>query len=495
MKLNTLKILFLFLGHSFLSKPSYSQNIDSITNKTWYKKINQTFGSVSTGQGDAVNLANYGSFEPANGAYKFNFFGPLGNTEKRKIAFFNVNISGKVIGDNSAVLFNNSKFNSGTTFGTKLHFPISPYPVFSGNEIDTLNRKIKLLTDDTLNKKRHYKEEFSRERLRIVKQNDSVKLVNIKTQLHKTLAKIESVNNQLLRLSSGDTVQILKLTDSYLSLFKTKQQLYSDSISLADKITTTDTMLVDDNLRKQTINAFGYAIDTAYKSKRDALEMSVTVRGYTMLWLTIVANIERKKYYTFKDILPFEKQLSENKFTTSTFGLELNFANFTGKKGSPLPTDKASSISIGNLGLVRTHNNNIGDLSTTELSDSRKYTATDSTHSLSTKYNVYTDSITEYKAWKLYGNYYYSLGERRTMAIHLFPDVEFRDSKEYPFNLGVGFIFAIKNTKDKSLFNVEIFGKLMDIRKALQHDEKSLINRNQIGINFGIPINLLNKKK
>lgn len=493
MKTETIKLLFIFAAVVFLSSALYAQP-DSITNKTWYKKINQTFGSVATGQGDAVNLANYGSFEPANGAYKFNLFGPLGNTEKKKVPFFNVNITGKVIGDNSSVLFSNSKFNSGTTFGAKLHFPISPFPVFSGNEMDTINRKVKLLTDDTINKKRQYREEFSYERLRIVKQNDSVKLVNIKTQISRKVTEIDTIKNQLQRLSASDTVQLLKLTDSYLDLFKKKQHLLSDSIILADRITTTDTLLVDDNLRKQIINGLGYVTDTAYKSKRDALEMSVTVKGYTMLWVTIVANIERKKYYNFKDVLPFAEQLARNKFTRSTIGLELNFTSFTGKKGNPLPNDKASSVSIGNIGLVRTHNNNIDDLSTTELSDSRKFTSRDSTHSLATKYNVYTDDITEYNAWNLYGNYYYSLGKSRTIAIHIFPDVEFRDTKEYPFNVGFGMIFSIKNKKDNSLLNVEIFGKLIDVGKALPQDEKSLINRNQIGINFGVPINLVNKK-
>src|SRR5262245_6531541 len=43
-----------------------------------YKKLNQSFSNLATGQGDAIALTNYGSFEPVNGEFKLNVFGPIG---------------------------------------------------------------------------------------------------------------------------------------------------------------------------------------------------------------------------------------------------------------------------------------------------------------------------------------------------------------------------------------------------------------------------------
>lgn len=480
----------------FLTKNIAAQPRDSITNKTWYKKINQVFGVVATGQGDAINLANYGSFDPVNGAYKLNVFGPLTKTDNRKAVFFNINAAGKIIGDNSGVLFNNSKFNSGTAFGGKLHFPITPVPFFSANEIDTISRKIKLLHDDIKIKKKQYAEMYDSSRLAVVNRNEKVKMVNIITQMGMLDDQLTTVKKQLDTVNSLDTANVLILTTSYLDLFKKRQQLYTDSIGLADKIAVSDNLLVDGLTRQNIINGLNYSADTAYANKREGLEMSVGVPGYKMLWFSLVTNVERKKYYTFNDAAPFTNQFAELKFTTSAFGVELNFSQFGGSRKNLFSTTKKSFFILWNIGVVRTLNNNIGDLTTTELTDSRKHVSGDSTHSLGTKYNVYIDPIIEYRAWKLYGNFYRSLGENRNAAVHFFSDVEFRDNNINPFNIGLGFVIAVKNKKDNSLFNIEFFGKLIDVGKALPQDEAKLINRNQIGINFGIPVNLsINNKQ
>ena len=51
-------------------------------------------------------------------------------------------------------------------------------------------------------------------------------------------------------------------------------------------------------------------------------------------------------------------------------------------------------------------------------------------------------------------------------------------------------LFAFKNKKDNSVLNIEFYGKLIDIGKALPTEESSFINRNEIGIHIGLPINI-----
>jgi len=75
------------------------------------------------------------------------------------------------------------------------------------------------------------------------------------------------------------------------------------------------------------------------------------------------------------------------------------------------------------------------------------------------------------------------------MALHFFPDVELRDTKQNPFNIGLGLVFSMKNKKDAPAVNVELYAKLVDAGKALAGTEDRLINRNEIGFHVGVPLN------
>ena len=51
----------------------FSQSDDEIiTTRTWYKKLNNAFGTIATGQSNAVNMVNYVSFDPVNGSFRLN---------------------------------------------------------------------------------------------------------------------------------------------------------------------------------------------------------------------------------------------------------------------------------------------------------------------------------------------------------------------------------------------------------------------------------------
>ncbi|HSU28154.1 MAG TPA: hypothetical protein VLJ68_07220 [Chitinophagaceae bacterium] len=478
-----------FLGMSIFS---YAQKDDSISNKTWYKILNKTFATIATGQGEAANLATYGSFEPTAGSFKFNFFGPIIKNDSAKAAFFNISAGGDLIGGNSGILFSNSKFNSGMNISGKLHLPIYRELHSSGNELDSISTKIKILDQDRSAEKRNVIANSDPEYILINYRNNSTKLLNITKDIEHANMILDSLKT-ILSNTPADTARILKLTDTLILLSAKQRQRYTDSDVLKNKVDSLDELISDNLLPIEILNKKIYMIDDLFDSKREALEMSVKITRSSFAWLSMVGNYVRKKYYTFFDSLPFPRQFTENKYSTFSYGIEFNIVVYTADawpktKKNPRRLEKIPRIHIGNFGLIRIRNNDIEDFSTTELSDSRKYTSSDSTHSLSTKYFVYTHAITEYKAWKIYLNYYYFIGKTRTMAWHIFPDIEFRDTHKTPLNFGLGLVFAIKNKKDNLVFNMEAYGKLVDIGKVLPQEEKHFWNRNELGIRFGIPI-------
>lgn len=79
------------------------------------------------------------------------------------------------------------------------------------------------------------------------------------------------------------------------------------------------------------------------------------------------------------------------------------------------------------------------------------------------------------------------------MAVHPFAEIQFRDTNENPFALGLGFVKSLKNKKDNAVFNIEIYAKFKDIGRALPQKEAPFYNRNEIGINFAVPLNFPKK--
>ncbi len=459
---------------------------DSISSKTFVKKINQAFGVIATGQSEAANLVNYGSFEPVNGAFKLNIFGPIGKVEKKGIPFFSASASGNLIGETSTSIFDNSKLNNGVTLAGKLHIPIVvPNPVISGNQEQDILDHLKALADKL--RQKHYTDSMELDyHFLAIK---SISYNNLIAQKNLLILQKQHIFDSLNKLLALDTT----VADSILSFGMQIQQLRFDREDIQDKQNNINTLRIDTFARRNRINKIQFADNLAYQKVRDSLENTINVRAKSFFWITPTATIGRKKYYTFDDSTVYSGQLKKLVLTTYTIGVEFNFISLSEKKYA-LISEKSHHTHVVNLGIVYSRNNNIEDLTTTELSDSRKYSAKDSAHSLAQKYSVYTDSVVEYKAFKLYANYYYYFGKTNNFALHFSPDVELRDTKLNPLNLSLGFIIAYKNKKDNTIANIELYTKFVDIGDALHLEEQNWINRNVIGVNFGVPLNIFSLK-
>jgi hypothetical protein len=324
---------------------------------------------------------------------------------------------------------------------------------------------------------------FDAARITAEYRSDEIQLSRAKGELARLELTIDTVSHNFQAAKNDN--EILKLSNELTVLLQKKESLQGEILRLDARLQLNDALLNDGISRMNGINRAIFENQQAFEKTRDSLEMSIPLQQSNLAWISVVGGVTRNKYYSFVDSLEFADQFSNKKYNTYTLGLEFNFVAFG--PGSAV-AGMSPRIHIGNVGLVRIKSNNVGDLTTTELTDSRKYSSSDSTHNLGTKYNVYTDPITEYEAWKLYINYYYTFGKNKNYGLHFFPDVEFRNTHANPFNLALGVIVPVKNKTKNTMFNLEFYGKLIDVGKALPQDEAKFFNRNEFGISLGIPL-------
>lgn len=466
----------------------YAQNDSLLSPKTIAKKINRAFGVIATGQSEAANLVNYGSFEPLNGAFKVNLFGPIGKIEKNNIPFYSASATGNLIGDKSAAIFGDSKLNNGNTLSGKIHIPIiKTIPHYSKNHHQELEERLKL-AESKFKQKRYFD---SLELLDINFLN--LKIASLNKAKKQKREYILKRNLELESLKTRINIDTINVVDSIISITKQIQQIPFDTMDLDRKINEISVLIARNFDLKNNFNKFSRQDSLAYQKIFDSVESLFIIEGKSYYWLSPTATIGRKKYYTFNDLAAYNSQLQKRILTTFTFGVEFNFLSFSERKYA-LGTGKKLHTHVVNVGIVYSGNNNIEDLTTTELSDSRKYTASDSTHTLVQKYNVYTDPVVEYKSLNIYANYFYYFGKTNNFALHFAPGIELRNTKQSPINVSAGIIFAYKNKKENNIANIELFSKFIDVNDALKLEQRSWLNRNIIGINFGFPLNIFSPK-
>ncbi len=310
----------------------------------------------------------------------------------------------------------------------------------------------------------------------------------VKAELDKTIATGDAVQDDpdLWPIYVGYR---LKLADSLLSLQAQSDSLERDYFALIqkqDSLTYIRKVIVADEQHTVSPNGnlalYGVRqynkIDSFYDRMLDTVEINAAFTPYTLKWLGIVGSFNRNSYYTYFDSLPFSGRIANPTLSVFNVGIEFNLIHYN-----------PSAMHYFNFGLLRIRNNNIADLTTSSVTVKIQTSAADTTQKVASTYNAYTSPIVEYEAWNPYLNYYLFLGKGQTQGLHLSTQAEFRNTGQNPVNLGLGYIFSFKNSKDASVLNVEAFVKFQDLFKALSEQETHFYGRNTIGLLFGIPIN------
>jgi hypothetical protein len=224
------------------------------------------------------------------------------------------------------------------------------------------------------------------------------------------------------------------------------------------------------------------ALRKKFISDYDTLLSAIPFQKFSTTWYTIVAEYDRKSYNTFDIALPFNTQIKEgNKANAYKFGLAIN----------RLIQNKLNNRSLFlNAGIAWIWKSNLDQLTATSVDQRKQYSNAggDTARSITTKYSVYTDTITNLGGLNISAHAYYIFGKKPS-GLHVFPSIDIQSAHRIA-NCTLGYIIAFKNTaKDQSIVNTELYIRFNDIVNDAD-DKNKFYKRNEIGLSFTLPFNI-----
>lgn len=455
-----------------------------LSNRAYHKFINRVFSQVAVGPTNGANLANYASFEPVAGSFSFNGFTPINARDdgSRRMSYLNFSVKGGLDGNNVGALFSNSKLNTNVTVSLRYHFGLNKSQITysPATKFSVVQQKIRLINQqrDEVN---NFMEMIGDLNNRVQDAMAKDTMLKIKRTGEKNMLRTVRVSS----LQSGDGHLADSLQHILQRITKLDGQITNQRIAVDSLLNLRDwyqRKYVPQSSAYMHIRQALQDIDSRYTAKREDIEMNAYIERIHFGWFSINVDFNKQKYYTFFDTLAFNNQIEKKVLDAFNFGVMYNFFWQNISKGQ---------ILYINIGLSRLKTNNTGDLSATEINDSRTITNNDVKRLINTKYSAFTSPIVEFRAWQFYSNIYYLFGKQNVSGIHVFPEINFRNTSKTVTNLGIGYVISFNDTKKtKTLINAEAYVKFTDVGNAL-HQEPGFYKRNEIGISFGIPFNFI----
>ena len=446
---------------------------------------NNKFGSLVTGQSNSTNLLNYASFNPVAGSFNFNGSLPIGkDNNNSRFSFLSVKISGDLISDSYAALFQNMKLNTNISVSGQwdIQFKKGFHYTYLVSEEFNFNQKRSAVEF-----------QWSENDAKLINQTATLgsqinlvasQIVVLDINLRRYRDTFERMESDLiyLRLLSPDSAD--QIQTKYDSVVKKKAQIdqFEKDRSLA--------RLQKDSLIHISSDDIGFTIASQRKideerfNKIRLLEDSAAITSIKFSWVSLFASTGRKNYYSFNPLEVFANQIQKLESNPWRVGVMYNHYS---ERSFP------KRILLWNIGIFRYEDNNLALLSTQDVVQEKVITNTleDTTRKISKTYKAYTDEVVTSKVWNFVSNIYFLYSSRKS-GFHLYPSVDLYDKGKTLANLGLGYLASFKNTeKDKPIINAEVYIQLQDIGNALER-ENNFLKRSEIGIRFALPFTFFN---
>lgn len=450
--------------------------------------VNSKLTSIVSGQPTGTAVANFASLEPVNGTFTFKGSVPLTKkTGPSRFAYLALRLEGDLISESYAALFTNSVLNTSIVADLQVHFrftkDIKRYN-YLATDAATLDLQKTMLTNErtrTLAKAltesnwtNHIAGELAHNQF-----NLDVLRFKIDDNVTKQTGKASIITTEMAKLTPD--AQVIKTTSEELAKleveegnFRTEEKKFVkaiDSLSIVQSDLAAFRLKYINGTNKKTVDSI------------EKLEQNATLTGVRLTWFTFITGGSKRNFYLYNESLPFSNQIEKKEFNTFRIGLSMNFYD---ERSFP------KKAFYGNIGFVRYKDNNIKLLSTMEVAQTKvvKNSTGDTTRNISKKYNCYTDPITESTVWNIFSNAYF-IHSSKSMALHLFPNIELIAHAKNLTNLGVGYVMSFKTEKkERPVVNAEAYIKFVDLFNNLDNRPR-FWNRNEIGINFTLPFNFL----
>lgn len=361
-----------------------------LTQKGLNRVMNRAFGSLVTGQQNSTQIANYASFDPANGAFTFKGVIPVGNEDSGRLSYLSLRLGGDLISDSYAALFINSSLNTNSFIQAEWNVHLLGKEPISYLRSDRVELTIKkgLLTSDRDAKFNQIDRDLAlnNENLQISTnrrtglQYDRTNKLN---QHAAILARITTISGSSINL---DTLK--KYTDSLSNNRKSISAIESGIMASTRQVDSINLVIANYSAYRTVLRR---RVEADYNSKLSKLEDSASLTSLTLNWFTFMASTGRKKYFRFDDTQPYWQQITKEELNTYRLGIIWNFykQSFFRKRALYL-----------NLGFARVKDNNTIQLSAQEVVQVRtlKNSVGDTVRTVTKKYNAYSDPIITLKS-------------------------------------------------------------------------------------------------
>lgn len=205
--------------------------------------------------------------------------------------------------------------------------------------------------------------------------------------------------------------------------------------------------------------------------------------GYKFGWLNVFYTINSQAFRLFDPTLAFSDQVKKSNYVAHKVGVEYNYIDWAKDDSKNLFISAGASLEV---------NNNLSDLSKFELTDVANYTSVGGQRTSTKKYFVYTGKYEKNLiGGTIYADFYRFLFNNGHAGIHIFPKAQIAKNDKPSYSFGFGVMVSLKNKKDNSIINTELFANFLDLTNTSE-SEKKLLERNDIGLRFAFPINFNN---
>jgi hypothetical protein len=439
-------ILTSFVCMSSFAQDTVSKQTIGLDPPTFKKVLNQQFSNLITGQ-SKNSIGNFASLDLKEPEVSF-----AGNSIFKNGSVLSTKASGGVT-DGFFSIFNNSTLNTKISLDVQYNF---------------LNLKNKSLTyyDDSF---QVYKEKKNK----ILNQH-KVKLIEVENEQGKTLLILKEQKLKELKTDLEDKFSREKVTPRKDSI---KYEIEITDFKIDSIATAIKNYPLKDDLEEEVNNW------KAVELKK--LKPEIQLYGFNFGWFSIGYKVQNNSFKLFNPSLQFSNQITDTSFVSHE--ARFQYSRYKWSVG-------AYESYFWCAGIAFSYSDNLSDLSKTEVTEIKNYGTNPNDRTTTKKYNAYTGNyLGELKGLRLFADYYRFLFNENTAAIHTYPELQVKDNTKPIYNLGFGFLYSFKDSKDEtSIVNAELYYNFLDLFKSTETTYK-LFERNNIGLRFTFPIKFKTK--
>lgn len=319
------------------------------------------------------------------------------------------------------------------------------------------------------------------------------------SKLNGELKEIGKVRQYRNMIDSNTVVQIKK--EYYLGALEIialeKKKTSLDSLNperIKIELLIAKTALHMDSLQMKLAALPNRTDKLEYNSKLEQNERKSAIENFEFEaigfhWFSVGAGFLNNNFKTFRPgFTSLDSQIVKQNYTTCFFTVDWNIYYYDGT-GNKI--NKSFYLSIGTKVNI---DDNFSDLSKVELQDVQQYGDSTIQRSITKKHTAY---IGEYKTGLIGGRTtidFYKFFGKNSAALHLYPDVNYRQKSIPVYNAGIGLLYSFKDAKDKenkSKLNAELYFRLSDLTNT-SNSILSTFERNELGLRLSIPVAFFN---